>query len=59
MKASTKNRLEGTFHELKGTARVAIGKTVNSPRTALAGRVEKAAGIAQAKFGKVEKIIGR
>ncbi len=59
MKASTKNRLEGTYHELKGAAKVAIGKTVNSPRVANEGRVEKAAGIVQAKFGKVEKIIGR
>jgi len=58
MKASTKNRWEGTFHELKGTAKVAFGKTVNSPRVAFAGRVEKVAGIVQAKFGKVEKIIG-
>jgi uncharacterized protein YjbJ (UPF0337 family) len=59
MKASTKNRLEGTFHEMKGAAKVAIGKTVNSPRVVIAGHVEKAAGIIQAKVGKAEKIIGR
>jgi uncharacterized protein YjbJ (UPF0337 family) len=58
MKASTKNRLAGTYHEVKGAAKVAIGKTVNSPRVALEGRVEKAAGIVQAKVGKVEKSVG-
>lgn len=59
MRASTKDRLEGTYHEIKGAAKVAIGKTVNSPRIALEGRVEKAAGIVQAKVGKVKKVIGR
>ena len=58
MRASTKNRLEGTYHELKGTARVAIGKTVNSNRVVIAGHVEKVAGIVQAQVGKVEKIVG-
>ena len=59
MKASTKNRLEGTYHEIKGTVKEAVGKTVNSPRVAIAGHVEKAAGIVQTKVGKAEKIIGR
>jgi len=59
MKASTKNRLEGTYHEMKGAVKEAVGKTVNSPRVAIAGHVEKTAGKAQAKVGKAEKIIGR
>jgi uncharacterized protein YjbJ (UPF0337 family) len=59
MRASTKDRLVGTYHEIKGAAKVAIGKTVNSPRLAIEGRVEKAAGIIRAKAGKVEKAIGR
>jgi uncharacterized protein YjbJ (UPF0337 family) len=59
MKASTKDRLEGKYHEIKGTVKVAIGKAVNSPRVAIAGRVEKAAGIVQVKVGKAEKVIGR
>jgi uncharacterized protein YjbJ (UPF0337 family) len=59
MKASTKDRLEGTYHEIKGAVRVAIGKAVNSPRVAIAGHVEKAAGTVQVKVGKAERVIGR
>jgi uncharacterized protein YjbJ (UPF0337 family) len=58
MRASIKNRVKGTFHELKGTVKVAFGKTINSPRVAFAGRIEKAAGSVQANFGKIEKIVG-
>jgi uncharacterized protein YjbJ (UPF0337 family) len=59
MKASTKNRLEGTLHEMKGAVKAAIGKTVNSPRMTMAGHVEKTAGKVQEKLGKAEKIIGK
>ena len=59
MKASTKNRLEGMYHTLKGTVKEAIGNTLSSPRVALSGYIERAEGRIQANLGKAEKAIGR
>ena len=59
MRDSTKNRVEGTFHEMKGNVKAAVGKTFNSPKVAIEGHAERIAGKIQEKFGKVEKIIGR
>lgn len=58
MKASTKNRLGGTFRKMRGTVKVAIGRTVNRRRIALTGHVDKTAGLIQVKFGSVQRILG-
>ncbi len=58
MRASTKNRIAGNYHETRGAVRAAIGSTVNSNRMAFNGNVERAGGIVQTTFGKVQKVFG-
>lgn len=59
MKESTKNKVEGKFHEVKGSIKAAVGNAVNNPRVAVAGHTEKIAGKAQANLGKVEEKLGK
>ena len=59
MKDSTKDRMEGKFHEVKGSIKAAVGNAVHSPRVSLEGHTEKIAGKAQETRGKVQKSIGR
>jgi uncharacterized protein YjbJ (UPF0337 family) len=59
MKGSTKDRIEGKFHEVKGSIKAAVGNAVHSPKVSLAGQTEKIAGKAQEKLGKAQKSIGR
>jgi len=59
MKGSTKNFVEGKYHEVKGEVKEALGKAVNSPKVAIEGRAEKIAGKVQEKFSKIEKTVGR
>ena len=59
MKGSMKDRMEGKYHEVKGSVKEAVGKAVNSPKIAMEGKTEKIAGKAQEKLGEVKKIIGR
>ena len=59
MKGSTTNRMEGKFHEAKGSIKVAVGNAVNSPKVSLEGHTEKLAGKAQEKLGKAQKSLGR
>jgi uncharacterized protein YjbJ (UPF0337 family) len=59
MKGSTKDRVEGKFHEAKGSVKEAVGNAFNKPNVALEGKTEKIAGKAQETLGKAKKIIGR
>ena len=44
MKDSTKDRIQGTFHETKGKIKEATGKVLNNPRVAIEGQDEKIVG---------------
>ena len=59
MKASTKDQVEGKFHELKGAAKEAAGKLSNNPTLQGEGTGEKIAGKIQSKIGEVEKVLGK
>jgi uncharacterized protein YjbJ (UPF0337 family) len=59
MKGSTKDRIEGKFHEVKGSIKAAVGNAVHSPSVSLAGHTEKIAGKAQETRGKAQKTIGK
>ena len=59
MRDSTKDRVEGKFHEVKGSVKEVIGKAVHSPRVALEGHNEKTVGRIQEDLGKARKAIGR
>jgi len=59
MKGSTKDKLAGKFHEVKGKVKEVIGGTVNSPRVTMEGQNEKIAGKVQQKVGDVKKVVNK
>ena len=58
MKSSTKDQVEGTFHELKGKAKEVAGKLSDNPKLEAEGTGEKIAGEVQEKIGQVKKVLG-
>ena len=56
MDDSTKDKLEGKAHELKGAIKEKVGQVVNNPDLADEGTAEKVGGKVQKKVGDVEKV---
>ena len=56
MKTSTKDRIEGNLHELKGKVKQKAGQITNNPNLAAEGQGEKFAGKIQKKVGQIEKV---
>lgn len=56
MKPSTKDQVEGTFHEVKGAMKEKAGQVIKNPEVMKDGRAEKVAGKIQKKVGLVEKV---
>jgi uncharacterized protein YjbJ (UPF0337 family) len=59
MKSSTRDKAEGTFHEVKGKAKEVSGKITDNPRLEAEGTDEKIAGKVQQGVGKVKKVLGK
>lgn len=59
MKSSTKDQLQGTFHEMKGGAKEIAGKLSDNPKLRVEGAVEKIAGKVREKVGQVKKVLGK
>lgn len=59
MNSSTKDKVEGTFHEVKGAIKEAAGKLTDNPKLKAEGTVEKIAGKAQEKIGEVKQVFGK
>jgi len=59
MKDSTKDRVEGNAHEVKGAVKERIGHSVNDPDLEGRGQAEKVVGKVQKKVGDVEKVVGQ
>jgi len=59
MKSSTKNQVEGKFHELKGAVKEAAGKLSDNPNLEAEGTGEKIAGKVQSKIGQIHKVLGK
>ena len=59
MKSSTKDQVEGTFHELKGKVKEVAGKLSDNPKLEAEGTGEKIAGKVQGKIGQVKKVFGK
>lgn len=59
MKSSTRDNVEGTFHEVKGQVKEAAGKLTDNPKLQVEGTVEKIAGKVQSKIGQVKKVLGK
>jgi len=57
MKSSTKDQVEGKFHELKGKVKEKVGDATNRPDLADEGTDEKVGGKIQKKVGQVEKVL--
>jgi uncharacterized protein YjbJ (UPF0337 family) len=56
MKDSTKDKVEGTKHELKGAVKEKVGKLTNNPNLQDEGTDEKVSGKIQKKVGDIEKV---
>jgi len=59
MKGSTKDRMEGKMHEVKGKVKEAVGKAVGSPKLAMEGQKEVFVGKVQEKVGQAKKVVGK
>jgi uncharacterized protein YjbJ (UPF0337 family) len=57
MKSSTRDKAEGTFHELKGKVKEVAGKLSDNPKLEGEGLGEKLAGKVQNKIGQVEQVL--
>jgi uncharacterized protein YjbJ (UPF0337 family) len=57
MKDSTKDKIEGTVHEVKGNVKEKVGHATNNPNLEDRGTTEKVAGKIQKKVGDVEKVV--
>jgi len=57
MKPSTKDQIEGKFHEVKGKIKEAAGKLSDDPELEGEGLGEKIAGKVQQKIGQVKKVL--
>jgi uncharacterized protein YjbJ (UPF0337 family) len=58
MKTSTKDQVEGKFHNVKGRVKEIAGSISNKPGLEAEGKDEKTAGNVQEKIGQVEKVLG-
>jgi uncharacterized protein YjbJ (UPF0337 family) len=57
MKDSTKDKVEGTVHEVKGSVKEKLGHANNDPDLEAEGKGEKHAGKVQKKVGDIEKVL--
>ena len=58
MADSTKDKIEGAVHDVKGTIKEKIGQATNDPDLQDEGTVEKIGGKVQKKVGDVKKVFG-
>jgi uncharacterized protein YjbJ (UPF0337 family) len=57
MTSSTKDQVEGTFHEVKGKVKEKAGQVTNNPNLEAEGQGEKVGGKIQKKVGQIEKVV--
>jgi len=59
MKTSTKDKVEGKLHKVKGEIKETVGKLFNDSHLKAEGNVEKKKGEVQEKVGKIKKFVGK
>ena len=59
MKDSTKDRIEGGAHELKGKVKEKVGQVTNDADLAAEGTDEKLGGKIQKKVGDIKKVFNK
>lgn len=57
MKDSTKDKIQGKVHEVKGAIKERVGRATNDPDLETEGTAEKIGGKVQKKVGDVEKVV--
>ncbi len=57
MSSSTKDKLEGKFHELKGKVKEKTGQVINNPDLEAEGKSENIAGKVQKKIGQIKDVL--
>ena len=57
MKDSTKDKVAGKVHEVKGEVKEKVGKATNNPDLESQGQAEKIGGKVQKKVGDIEKVL--
>ena len=58
MKPSTKDKVAGKFHEVKGEIKKEVGKATNNSDLEVSGKGEEKAGKIQNWIGRAEKAVG-
>jgi len=56
MKQSTKDKLEGQLHEVKGKVKEKAGQVTNNPDLEVEGQDENLAGKVQKKVGQIKSV---
>jgi uncharacterized protein YjbJ (UPF0337 family) len=59
MKSSSKDKVEGTYHQAVGKIKEVAGEVTDNPKLKGEGTGEKMAGKVQVKIGEVEKVLGK
>lgn len=57
MKSSTKDKVEGKIHQLKGSLKETVGKVTQNSELEIKGKIEKAGGKVQEKMGQVKEVV--
>ncbi len=57
MKTSTTDRIQGSFHEVKGTIKEEVGKATNNRDLKAEGKAEKRAGKVQQQIGHAKEAV--
>lgn len=57
MKPSTKNKVEGTVHAVKGKVKEKTGQLTNNPGLEAEGQDEKSGGKSQTRISQVESFL--
>ena len=58
MKSSSRDKIEGALHEVKGKVKEMAGKITDNPKLTAEGKAEKITGQAQGKVADVKKVLG-
>ena len=59
MKSSTRDQVEGKYHQLKGKIKETAGKLSDNPKLEAKGTGENIAGKVQEKIGQVNRVLGK
>ncbi len=58
MKTSSRDKVEGMFHEVKGEVKEVAGKLSDNPKLEAQGAEERIAGQVQEKISQIGKVFG-